>query len=311
MIQSCAKPWPWGEIRPAPWGNKMTVCIAAICRDQPDRHVIMASDQMISMGGVTSGDSATLKLDPLYFHWWSQFASNDVSAILPVYEAIRNRDASDTKTKLLTKLTDIAEMCKEAYKAGRLERIQDEVLAEYGMTWKDLKEDGMKRLNERDFQMLTEKIRRFSLDLEMLIGGFDENKEPHIFTVSNPGTANYYDKLGFWAIGSGQPNALAALFACEYKPSSNSLEECVAKVLSAKFSAESAQGVGKSTFLIVYNQKDEVLFLPNSLEDQIKSDWKKLPRFPVKRLPKIREELEASRIKGLRQSNSRKSKDQQ
>jgi hypothetical protein len=302
--------WPWNKARPISWGNRMTVCISAICQEGKDKSIVMASDQMISMGGYTGGDSVTVKLDPLYFHWWSQFSANDVSAILPVYENIRKRDASDSRGKQLRAVTDVAEMCKDAYKAGRLGRIQDEVLAEHGMTWEDLKE-GPKRLNERDFQMLSERIRRFNLELEMLVAGFDERKEPHIFTVSNPGTANFYDKLGFWAIGSGQPNALAALFACEYRSEHHSLEECVAKVLSAKFSAESAQGVGKSTFLIVYNDKDEVLYLPDSLEDQIKNDWKKLPRFPAKKLPKIREALEQMRIKGPEQSNSQKSKDRQ
>ena len=236
---------------------------------------------MLSMGGYTGADERTTKVDPLYYHWFSQFAANNVSAVLPVYAAIRKT------TERITAVTEVAGMCKTAYKEQRMQRIEDEVLAKYGMTWEELKSGGRERLSDRDFQILTERIRGFDLDIELLISGFDEEWEPHIFTVCNPGTADYYDKLGFWAIGSGQSNALAALFSSRYKTEAP-LEECISHVLSAKFAAESAQGVGQSTYILIYNDDDDVLLLPDSLENRIKSEWKKLPKIPTKNLPRLR-----------------------
>lgn len=304
------KSWPWRNVWPISWGNKMTVCISAVCSGTNVRAanhaIVMASDQMISMGGYTGGDKVALKLDPLYYHWFSQFAANNVSAVLPIYEYVK-QDGRESNTPR-DSITDIAGMCKRAYKAARMERIQDEILAEYGITWKEFKEHGSTRLDQRDFQVLTERIRGFDLEVEMLLGGFDKQNAPHIFTVGNPGTVSYYDKLGFWAIGTGQPNALASLFASGYKPLM-SLEESIAHVLSAKFSAESAQGVGKSTFLLVYDNKDQMHFLPDSVEAKIKREWAKLPRIPRKSIPAIKEALREARSV-VRQSDAQTSEDQ-
>jgi hypothetical protein len=295
------KPWPWNHLkslRPADWGIGMTVCISAICKNGKDKNcVIMASDQMLCMGGYTSADRCTIKLDPLYYHWFSQFAANNISAVFPIYESIRKLEV------VVTAVTDVAGLCKAAYKSQRLERIEDEILSAYGLTWKDMKTNIRERLSERDFQILTERIRQYDLDVEMLVGGFDDCSLPHIFTIRNPGTVDYYDKLGFWAIGSGQPNALASLFSSHYRTTAP-LDECVAHVLSAKFSAESAQGVGKSTFLAIYTSEDELLFLTPKLEEDVKEEWNELPRIPKAHLSKIREELYQSMTTPSKQSDS-------
>ena len=42
------KPWPWNRLNPINRGNKLTVCISAVCGDA----IIFASDRMISMGDI-------------------------------------------------------------------------------------------------------------------------------------------------------------------------------------------------------------------------------------------------------------------
>ena len=128
-----------------------------------------------------------------------------------------------------------------------------------------------------------------------MVQGYDERGGPHIFTVDNPGKCEYYDKIGFWAIGSGQHQAVASLFLTEYdrfKP----LEECVARVLAAKLAAESASGVGKKTWLMVHRKTalSKTIFASMPLQAAFRKKWEVLPRFPVDMLPEIKKEIDAA-----------------
>lgn len=276
----------------------MTVCISAVCTK--DQAIVMASDQMLSMGGYMSADGCTTKVDPFYYHWFSQFSADDVSAITPIYDNIRDYDESNPAGRVV----DVASIAKDSYKKQRLLQIEDDILASYGLTWEQFKSEGRTRLGDRDFEIVIEAIRRYDLQVEMLVAGFDGQNEPHIFTVGNPGKVDYYDKVGFWAIGSGRHQALASLFASQYRLNAP-LEECVAHVLCAKFSAESAQGVGEKTFLIVYTKEDLLIGVSTDVEDAVKRGWKRLPKIPSRLLPKIRQSLDESGDRMRKQSADR------
>ena len=277
------KPWPWNKLGPpAIGGNQLTVCISAIC--ESENAVILASDSMISMGGYMKGDALARKLDPFFYHWFSQFAAEDISAITPIYERVEkniNRKASEIT------LEDVSKMARDSYKGQRQTQIEDDILSSYGTNWEEFKINGRNLFNDRDYELITEKIRSYDLNVEMLIAGFDGKNNPHIFTVGNPGKASYYDKLGFWSIGSGQHQALASLFGCCYRRYA-SLETCISQVLCAKFAAESAEGVGESTWLLVYTGEDQSLYLDAEIMQEIKKEWKLLPRIPASSLPIIK-----------------------
>ena len=277
------EPWPYLPIKPLRIGDSMTVCIAAICK--AENALILASDRMISIGGYMSADDLARKTEPLYYHWYSQFAANDISSVVPIHEAIGRVDECHVA------LECIADMTKKAYKEQRLSQIEDEILGAYGLSWEDFRENGKSRLNERDFEIVTERIRSYDLSLEMLVAGFDGESEPHIFAVSNPGKVSFHDKLGFWAIGSGQHLAMGSLFSGQYDIY-DGLDKCIAQVLSANFAAESAEGVGDKTHCLVYTGKDESWLVPAKLHQAVKSGWHSLPRIPTDSLPKIRKFLD-------------------
>jgi len=148
----------------------MTVCINAICKSEDA--LIFVSDQMISIGGYMGGDSVTLKADPLYYHWYSQFSAADVSHVTPIYEAIDRVDESHVT------LDGVSRLVKKAYKNQRLAQIEDEVLGAYGLNWKDFKEFGRARLNDRDFELVTDRIKNYDLGLDMLVGDSIGNQDP-------------------------------------------------------------------------------------------------------------------------------------
>jgi hypothetical protein len=205
------KPWPWNTLphpRPADWGIGMTVCIAAIC--QSDRTVITASDRMVSMGGYFSGDDLARKIDPLRIGWWSLIAGDDISPVIPILARI------DEAVREPETLTNVSKVVKDAYRAQRLQQIKDEILSEHGFTWEEFRAHGNERLTDRAYDRITEQIRSYGLSLELLLCGFDPKGTAHIFTVQNSGKIEYYDKLGFWAIGSGSHQAIASLFATHF-----------------------------------------------------------------------------------------------
>lgn len=276
------KPWPWDKINPVVGSKKLTVCISAIC--ESENAIICACDRMISMGGYMRGGNMADKTDPFHYHWFSQFAANNISAITPIHQHVKTEEA---KIGIVETCDEVSNIAKNAYKTQRLIQIEDEILASYGLTWDLFATEGRTRLNDRDFEIVTEKIRAYDLELDMLVVAFDARSRAHIFTMSNPGTVSNYDKLSFWAIGSGQHLAMASLFAGCYDRDAK-LENCVAQVLSAKFSAESAEGVGEKTFLFVYTADDKVAFLDSDLEADVRAEWSSLPRVPEKCLGDIK-----------------------
>jgi hypothetical protein len=187
-----------------------------------------------------------------------------------------------------------------------MEQIEDEVLSPIGLTWDSFRNRGKEELTERVHDRIVEQIQSYELSIEFMVQGFDEAGTPHIFTVQNPGKCEYYDKLGFWAIGSGQHQAVSSLFSTEYNRF-GSLEECTARVLSAKLMAESATGVGKETWLIIeFNKPRSVMFVPKPIINTFREQWKKLPRIPLDVIPDIKRSIDGEMARQKAESEKAK-----
>jgi hypothetical protein len=283
MIKPFPKPWPWNKLpnpTPADWGIGMTVCIAAICEPTvDDEYIVVVSDRMVSMGGYFSADDIVRKVDPAGYGWTSMIAGNDVSPAVPILKRVKEGMAMEPYYDSQKGMVDIF---KDAYKQQRLEQIEDEILSPLGFTWDTFRNDARVQLPERVYERIVDRIRQYELDLTFLISGFDDKGVSHIFTVSNPGKCDYYEKLGFWAIGSGQHQAVASMFANHYSRHDR-LEGCTAKVLTAKLIAESALGVGKRTWLMVVSAKirHKSMFISSETVDAFRKEWKTLPRLPI------------------------------
>jgi hypothetical protein len=289
-----SKPWPWNKLKkptPADWGNGMTVCISAICENDDGIGIIAASDRMVSMGGYFSGDDMARKVDALRYNWVSMIAGDDISPFIPI---LRRAHANTDHVNTLESVTSVI---KTAYKDQRLEQIEDEVLQPYGLTWDRFHRSGKDELTDRTYEKIREEIKKYSLSLEILVGGYDPSGVGHIFTVESPGKCSYYDKLGFWAIGSGQHQAVNSLFSTKYN-SAEPLEMCIAKVLAAKLTAETAVGVGKETWILVLRPgHSSYSFVPKETQKIYRTAWDKLPRIPMDTLPSIKTAIEAELAK--------------
>jgi 20S proteasome alpha/beta subunit len=289
-----SKPWPFNKLRtpsPADWGIGMTICIAAICANAGEEAVIAACDKMVSMGGYISGDKTVRKIDPILYDWTLMFAADDLSPITPVVKEVRENRTPET-------LNGVAELIKRAYRNQRNRQIDDEILQPVGLSMKSFLSDGKNQLSERAYEKIFNRIESYDLGIELLVEGYDLEKgkdghEPHIFTVTNPGKCNFYDKLAFWAIGSGQHQAIASLFATRYDKF-EPLAVCIAKVLVAKFMAESSMGVGKDTWFII-GRKDmpnKSIFIDPPIQQKVRDEHAALPKIPLNVLSDIQETID-------------------
>lgn len=285
--------------RPADWGLVVTVCIAAIC--ERGRGIVLASDMMISMGWV-SGDAKAAKTARISRNWYTMFSADDVSPVEPIIAKM--------KEKLKEPPNEISAVIKavtEAYQEQLRAEATDKVLARYGWTLESFLRDGYRALGPESFADVRKQYETVKLDCEFMVCGFDFDHEAHIFTVSDPGISKDRSMTGFWAIGSGEYMALASLMARRQLIPTQSIEKTAYYVCEAKFMAEVASDVGKTTMLLAHksppNGQDEVRFLvaqhlaplkeawekevkgrePSDIENTMKScpKWQTLPAYPT------------------------------
>jgi hypothetical protein len=108
-------------------------------------------------------------------------------------------------------------------------------------------------------------------------------REPHVFTVEDPGIACNHDLYGFWAIGSGANRALSSLFFQEYQQATVEWR-AIYYVAEAKLMAEGG-AVGEDTLVMVKRRNGNSL---GSFKlEQLKKLWSKEGR------PKIPRDTEA------------------
>src|SRR5207253_1354905 len=117
-------------------------------------------------------------------------------------------------------------------------------------------------------------------DCEFLVCGFDDGNNPHIVSVTGHDdsdrsavTIRHHDIPGFHAIGSGQYSALSILYHFQ-QCSITDLEDSIFNVAAAKFSAETAFGVGEATWLHILRDDSIDSMAPNELIIGLRDSWK-------------------------------------
>lgn len=277
--------------RPADWGFGMTVCIAAIPREQ---HIVSVSDQKVSLHQF-SGDNLTLKSYVVTNQgpWVCMAAGADITSAEQIVDQV--------SLKFLTSpgilLRDITAAFTTAYQEYLMGRASALYLKRFGMDMTSFRESGRKKLGPDVFDTLCDKIARVSLDLKFLVYGFDCVGIPHVFVISNPGIEEVYDKPGFWAIGSGAMSALSMLF---YRQQSKivRLKTTIYNVVEAKFMAESATDVGEQTFVSILSKPGTKIDYPVELTDEIRAAWSKkgAPRVPPRIVTRIASKVSVRKL---------------
>jgi len=139
------------------------------------------------------------------------------------------------------------EVIKNSYQELRQKQIVERVLRPWGFG--SLEEfyvaHGHGRLPDPVVFGITSQITEHTYGLEILVGGITF-QDAHIYSVTDPGTLQCFDSIGFHVIGMGTNLALSSLIAAKCH-AELSMPEVLMRTMDAKLAAENAPGVGRQT----------------------------------------------------------------
>jgi hypothetical protein len=133
------------------------------------------------------------------------------------------------------------------------------------------------------------------------VSGFDRDQQAHVFVVDDPGVLQSFGSTGFWAIGSGQPEALSSIFftTAHLHDFPQTLNGMIYDLCAAKFMAEANPHVGTSTNVLIRRFGESPETYSDVAIQAIRELWKQgRPRRPpntdgiINTLPKLHVDLD-------------------
>jgi 20S proteasome alpha/beta subunit len=226
----------------------VTVCVAALFNwnyasagQPPDFGVgaITVSDRMITAGDIQY-EPQQRKLARITDHIYLMVAGDyDLHS-----EAIKAVQEEGQKNPTL-KPFNVAVMYGYQIQAIQRRHAESIYLAPLGLNTDSFLAQ-QKDMSERFVDTLTNQLQNHhDSEVQALVVGI-ENGQAHIYSVDHRGLVRSYDDVGFAAIGSGAWHAQSTLMQSGYVKTAN-LANALARVFSAKKSAEVAPGVGTAT----------------------------------------------------------------
>jgi len=225
----------------------VTVCVAEIAqaRSLLNPCIVLASDKEVGIGDVTA--EIAKKQDFLSFDWNVMIAGDDVAPAMDIRRYARTEMQNSIRRKEHLSLDRVIAIVREAVCKRRLEIIEAICLMPIGWTLEEFRSRAGQTLPEHIYAGILHQMHTCDLPtIELLVSGFDHLEVPHLFTIGWDGIERVHDDLGFYAIGSGQRNALTMLFyrkVNKFTP----LNDALYFAFEAKAAGESAPGVGTET----------------------------------------------------------------
>jgi hypothetical protein len=249
---------------PEEFGCTLTIGIVAITGD--NNFIVTGSDRLVSSNeGVVQGIETTLKARKIAPSWGLMFAATDANLFLPIVREVWDRLGHVDQTH---DLEEVQRVVADVYREKFDKAFTSGYLVRYGFkSIADFKAAGFVQFGEHKFQDICDAIDKFDLGITLLGYGFDDERMPHIFQVDNPGRVTSHDLLRYAVIGSGYYMAMASLHR---KKIPYHLDPLIYRVLEAKFSAETAPGVGKNTSLLWMDRVGETKSIGYGSIDEIK-----------------------------------------
>ena len=215
-------------------------------------------------------------------------SAEDITDAVPIWDRVRKKLAFENGMKgprpPEKTLTELVSSFVGAFQEERKERITNQILSAHALTPEKLLNEGKKLLGLSLFTELFHRVSQFRIGCEFLVAGFDSKKGAHIFTAEDPGICKNYTSLGFWAIGSGQQQALSSIFF-SFKDVSTEpdFESILYDLCAAKFMSEAAEGVGESTNILVHRFGERPQYMGDNGVKELRDVWQKAgrPRTPA------------------------------
>lgn len=252
----------------------MTVCIAALCQWWEDTGVIhagvvLASDRMITSREVREYQPPQTKVFDLTPSI-KVLVSGDALALL---EICRKTKSEVARLGLAT-VGSMAEVFRQQFVIYRTAHNEHRVLGQFGMDMNTFlrEQRGMApAIVQQIYDDLTH-WRQSDLNATAIIAGADAMTGAHIYRVSDPGTIQCFDAMGFVAIGMGAEHAESEFIDEEYV-SSRPWGQALVLAYAAKRRAQSAPGVGDVTDLYYVDERAQIYYGP---DDPMQADLRRM-----------------------------------
>ena len=223
----------------------MTVCIAAMCRDDGDRapRIVVAADRMVTLGGFMEFEHTVPKVDRPSDTSLAMIAGDTLLGTRLVH------NVSQQLRGTTPRISDISAQVATWYETVRQQIAEQMILTPRGLSWTSYYQ-AQGSLNPNLTMMIDKGLAEFDLGVELLVAGVDDDGA-HIYSVNNPGRVDrQHDVIGYAAIGSGAIHAIPALIGFHHSPD-DGFKSTVFRVYAAKRRAEAAPGVGDETDVAV------------------------------------------------------------
>ncbi len=242
----------------------MTTCVAALCCD--GKAIVLAADKMIGFGYVESEPDIS-KIRKIHKNWRVLVAGNGVEPAFAVIDAARAKLANVPAPTLDV----VIDAMESAYQDKRMHDAEALFLAPIGWTRDQFRRESFALLGDVTASQIRDSIERFEYEMDLLVAGFDDHGEGHIFSVTSEarGIAARHD-LGFHAVGSGETNARFIMAHRRVAPKMV-LREALFYALEGKYYGELASGVGLRTDIVVMRPDEDDLLVHEDNVDTLMS----------------------------------------
>jgi 20S proteasome alpha/beta subunit len=225
----------------------MTIGLGALCAgaDGTDASaVVVASDRMVTMGGITEFEHEVPKVTQI----------GDRIVALAAGDALRGAQLINELRRDVhhgaQQLQNVAATAAALYAALRRQQIESEILSPRGITMQQFYQGLQQAMLPQLVINIDNLIGTFNYNLEVLIAGADDSGA-HLYAITNPGGSyDDFQPIGYAAIGSGALHAVQSLIGMRQAPL-RSLHETVFNVYASKRRAEAAPGVGRETDVVI------------------------------------------------------------
>lgn len=222
----------------------MTICIAGLCEN--GKHIIIASDRMITVGSFIEFEHDVAKFIKLTNNCIILNAGSATIQTDIIKEALSK--IKKLKNPNVDKITDLV---NKGYSTTRMKKSEEIHLKPKGLDFSTFYSTQRNLLPEVVFKLMRA-IDETNLSVTYILCGYDE-EGGHIHQITDPGTSECFDSVGFCSIGTGNVNAVSVFTAHNYAPKF-SLSKSLYLVYLAKKEAERAPGVGNETDIVIMSK---------------------------------------------------------
>ncbi|MCK4653489.1 MAG: hypothetical protein KAU01_03495 [Candidatus Cloacimonetes bacterium] len=215
----------------------MTICIAAICDN--GSNLILSTDSMITNPGLSIQFEQPIRKMQSLSEKCFALTAGDALAHTELFNKVKDEIAKLKSPSV----PEVVEKVKKCYQLIRKDKINEIILNPKG--FRDFHDfyQTQRMMSQENMMMINHEIDEYRYGLEIIVAG-ESSKMAHIYGISDPGTSQCFDSIGFFAIGSGSPHAMNCLIARGFYSGTN-WKEGLLIVYEAKKMAEKAPGVGR------------------------------------------------------------------